>query len=355
MTHHRLTAALLSVAILAPAALSAQKTVRLSPVNGRVAVWNITGSALIEQGSGTDVEVEITSRGADSERMIVDQGSLGGKQTLRIYYPADEIRPAGVTRRRGRGWSTTMRMRDDGRFGDNGMSGRRIKVWEGADFEASADLVIRVPRGVDFKLYVAVGSVEASRTDGTLAIDTHSGNVNTSETSGSLNIDTGSGDVDVRTHSGDLIVDTGSGDVSVNGVKDARSILLDTGSGDVVAEHCSASGDMKIDTGSGRVTALDIDAREIVLDTGSGDVEVSPSAAATDLKIDTGSGSVTLIAPSNFGAALEISTGSGGIRSDLPLLSTRRSDGELSAKIGDGRTRVSIDTGSGEVAIRGRI
>ncbi len=354
----RLTCALYAAALFTPFASAAaqQRTVRLTPVNGRVAVWNLLGEVRVEQGSGSDVEVQITPRGADAARMSVETGELDEQQTMRIAYPVDEIRPAGSSRTRGNNWSTSLRMRDDGRF-DGSMSRgtRRMKIWNGADFEASADLVVRVPSGVSFELHVAVGNVQAIGTNGGLKIDTFSGNVVTSSTRGNLNIDTGSGDVDVGTHNGDLLVDTGSGNVDVNGVSGARTISLDTGSGDVIAQRCTASDQLKIDTGSGRVTALNIEALEIVLDTGSGEVEVSPSASANALKIDSGSGSVTLIAPANFSASLEISTGSGGITSDLPLLAVRRSDGDLSARIGDGRTRVSIETGSGGVSIRGRI
>ena len=93
----------------------------------------------------------------------------------------------------------------------------------------------------------------------------------------------------------------------------------------------------------------------MTIDTGSGSVEVAPTSGAGALHVDTGSGAVTLIAPSDFGAELEISAGSGSIRSDLPLQTLRRSEGELSARIGDGRSRISIETGSGGVSIRGRL
>ncbi len=357
MPHPRLARLLVLVALGAPlVALPAQQVIRLTPSNGRVAIWNLTGAARIEQGTSAEVEVEITARGADAARMITRTGLIDGEQTLRIFYPADEVRPASAVRRRG--LSTTMQLRDDGRFGGNGRSGdnaRRIKIWSGADFEASADLVIRVPANVELEVHVAVGDVEAGGTTRGLTLDTYSGSVRTAATSGPLNIDTGSGDVEVKQHSGDLSVDTGSGEVDVSDVTNARRISLDTGSGAVLAARCSASNTLRIDTGSGRIVARDVEAADISLDTGSGAVEVAPTAAAGTLHVDTGSGSVTLIAPANFGAELEISVGSGGIRSDLPLQAMRRTESELSARIGDGRSRISIETGSGGVSIRGRL
>lgn len=359
MTYPRLTGALVLAALAAPlVALDAQQTIRLTPANGRVAIWNLVGAAQIEQATGSEVEVEITSRGADAARMITRTGLIDGEQTLRIFYPADEVRPAGALRSRRREFSSTLRLRDDGSFGGNRRideSGRRIKLWSGADFEASADLVIRVPANVALDFHVALGDVDATGTTRALTIETYAGNVRTSATSGPLNIDTGSGAVEVKRHSGDLSVDTGSGDVEVHDISGARSISLDTGSGSVVADGCTASSSLKIDTGSGRITAQNIEAPEMTLDTGSGSVEVAPTSAAGALRVDTGSGSVTLIAPSRFSAELEISAGSGGIRSDLPLQTIRRSEGELTARIGDGRSRVSIETGSGGVAIRSRL
>ncbi len=361
MPRPALTRAVVALAAFALPAihLAAQQraTIRLTPANGRVAIWNLVGSAHIQAGTSSEVEVDVVARGADAAKMITRTGLIDGQQTLRILYPADEIRPVTDGPLRRGSSSTTLRLRDDGRFDGNGTGGgRRIKLWSGADFEASADLIIRVPANVALDLHVALGDVDASGTTRALSIDTYTGNVHTADTRGGpLDIDTGSGNVEVKTHTGDLSVDTGSGRIEVSDVGDARTISLDTGSGAVIVDRCRASNTLSIDTGSGRVIARNIEAREMTLDTGSGSVEVAPTAAAGALHVDTGSGSVTLIAPSNFGAELEISAGSGGIRSELPLEGVRRSEGELSARIGDGRSRISIETGSGGVSIRGRL
>jgi DUF4097 and DUF4098 domain-containing protein YvlB len=356
MVRSRLTGLLALAAIALPAAaLHAQQVLRLTPANGRVAIWNLLGTAHIEQGTSPEVEVVITPRGADAAKMITRTGLIDGEQTLRIFYPADAIRPAHDGGTRHDASYTTLRMRDDGRFDGNERNGRRIRIAGNADFEASADLVIRVPATVSLDLHVAVGDVYAAGTARRLAIDTYSGNVHTNGTRGALDIDTGSGDVEVKLHTGDLSVDTGSGDVEAIDVQGARIVSLDTGSGSVIVDRCVASDELKIDTGSGRVIARNIEAPEMNLDTGSGSVEVAPTSSAGALHVDTGSGSVTLIAPSNFSAALEISAGSGGIRSDLPLETLHRGEGELTARIGTGRSKISIETGSGGVAIRARL
>ena len=353
--HHFRRAMALAALVIPVILLHGQQTVHLTPSNGRVAIWNLLGTAHIEQGTSSEVEVAITPRGADAARMITRAGLIDGEQTLRIFYPADAIRPASQARARRGNSYTVLRLRDDGRFDGSNNDGRRVRISSDADFEASADLVIRVPKNVSLELHVALGDVFAAGATRKLSIDTYSGDVRTSETSGSLDIDTGSGDVEVKTHTGDLSVDTGSGNVDVSDVQNARTISLDTGSGNVIAERCVATDELKIDTGSGRVIARNIEAREMNIDSGSGSVEVAPTSGAGALHVDTGSGAVTLIAPSNFGAELEISAGSGRIRSDIPLETLRHSEGELSARIGDGRSRISIETGSGGVSIRGRL
>ncbi len=359
MTHHRRFPACLCTALIAALgtpmlSAEAQQTLRLTPANGRVAIWNLVGMARIERGTSSEVEVQITPQGADAERMITRTGLIDGEQTLRIFYPADEIRPAGRTRRNGNSWYSTLRLREDGRFDGRNNTGRRMRIGSGADFEAAADLVIRVPQDVTLDLHVAVGDVEAVGTTHDLTIDTHSGRVQTSNTRGPLHIDTGSGSVEIIGHTGDLDADTGSGSIEASDITGARVISLDTGSGSIVANNCRASESLRMDTGSGRIVASRIEAPDMTLDTGSGSVEVSPTAKAGALHVDTGSGSVTLFAPADFGAQLDISAGSGGISSDLPLQAMRRSEGELSGRIGDGRSRVSIETGSGGVAIRSR-
>jgi DUF4097 and DUF4098 domain-containing protein YvlB len=107
-----------------------------------------------------------------------------------------------------------------------------------------------------------------------------------------------------------------------------------------------------IDTGSGGIDLLRSGARDVRLDTGSGSVEAELGTVIDRLVVDTGSGSVSLRLPENLGATLEIETGSGGIEVDFPVAITRRARDELRGTIGDGRGRITIDTGSGSVRIR---
>lgn len=351
----RRSLAMLALGLAPLATLAAQSTtLRLVPVNGRVAVWNLVGAARVEAGSGSSVEVEVTARGRDAGELITRTSEIDGVQSLRIWHPAGQIRVPGDSRM-GRHYSTTLRLRDDGRFNLPGNDGHRVRITDesGDGAEAAADLVIRVPSSIALDLHLGVGEVGASGTMRTLNIETSAGTVRAADTRGALRIETGSGSVSVATHSGNLHVDTGSGSVSASDVTDADAVSLETGSGSINVLRTRASDRLRIETGSGRIVAITIDAAQMQLETGSGSVEVAPASSSGDLKVDTGSGSVTLIAPSDFSAEVQASAGSGGVRSELPIVVSRQERGELRGRIGSGRARVVLETGSGGITLRG--
>jgi lia operon protein LiaG len=336
-------------AVLIAVPVGAQEVERLS---GRsVAVYNIAGHVEVVRGSGSDVVVRIDRGGSDASALRVETGDIRGRSTLRIIYPDDEI----VYPEMGRGSNTSMSVRADGTFSDGGR-GRddRVRVsGRGNGLEAWADLVIEVPSGSDFAIYLAVGEVQADGIDGDVSIDTGSGAVRATDVSGALEIDTGSGSVVVEGVDGDLMVDTGSGRVEVSDVR-GREIAIDTGSGSVKGYGLAADV-VGVDTGSGSIDLESVSARDVVLDTGSGSIDVELMTDVDRLDADTGSGSITVRAPEGLGAEVDIETGSGGIDLDFPLevRSVRRD--HIQGTIGDGRGEINIDTGSGSVKLlRGR-
>ena len=134
---------------------SAQAT-RYTLKGDSVAVYNLVGELRVEAGSGSAVTVEVTRRGADAARLDVQSGPLRGMETLRIIYPEDVISLPEW----GRGWNTTMRVRDDGTFGDHGdrwsrREGREVRITgRGRGLEAYADLRVTVPAGQRVALHL---------------------------------------------------------------------------------------------------------------------------------------------------------------------------------------------------------
>jgi len=343
------TYALFALSILVlPASLAAQQRYALK--GDRVAVYNLAGATTITAGSGSDVTVAVTTGGAQAGTLRVAQGEMKGRETLRVIYPEGDI----VYPPLGHNSSSDMRVREDGTFGEHdNHDDRRVRIHgSGSGSEVHADLAITVPAGRSVSVHLGVGKVMATNVDGKLDIDASSADVQVNGGRGELSVDIGAGSVDVSGTSGDLSVDTGSGDVKLTNVK-ADALSVDTGSGEVVATGVT-SGHTSIDTGSGAISLTGTRLGTSSLDTGSGDVTIDLAESLGDLSIDTGSGDVTLRLPATVGARLSLSTSGGRIDTDFPVTVTRTDSDELNGTIGDGKGRISVETGSGDVHLKKR-
>jgi lia operon protein LiaG len=328
--------------------LAAQAPHRLSGPES--AIYNLVGTITVRGGTGGDVTVEVATEGADASRLRVETDPINGIPTLRVVYPEDEI----VWRGLGRGSKTNFSIREDGTWGGRGRAGRRSRQitvrGDGSGLEAAANLTVTVPRGKTVAVYLGVGKIEASNVDGTLRLDGASADIRATDTKGRLNIDTGSGDVVVSGAEGDLEIDTGSGDVRVDRARGAE-LEIDTGSGDVIGGSLTFDrGD--ISTGSGGIRMESFTGPALELETGSGDVNVLLTGSPNRLDVETGSGDVTIRVAADVDASIELSTGSGDFEVDFPLTLTRRSDNSLSGRMGNGKGRITIETGSGDIAIK---
>ena len=340
----RLSAGLLALALVTPAArLAAQQPERVELSGSTSTVYNLIGTLQVVPATGTAVVAEVTRQGADGAKLGVESG--GG--SLRIVYPGTKF----VYQPMGSNSETTLDVNEDGTFGDDVHGGRRMKiVGRGTGLDAWADLRLMLPAGARVHLNVGVGKVTLTNVDGTIAAQTASGDIVASDTRGSLTLDTGSGDVTLTGHDGALAVDTGSGDIVLSRVK-TDALALDTGSGDVRVNGLTAT-QLKVDTGSGDVVVSDASVGTIHVDTGSGDIRLGVTSDLDDLSVDTGSGDVELTAPASLGAQVDIETSSGDIDTQFPLQVTRQGHDGLKGSIGDGKGRITIETASGDVALR---
>lgn len=337
--------------------VAAQQAERYQVTGGRVAIYNLAGEATLVAGSGSAVTIEVTRGGADAERLGIERGPIGDRETLRVLYPDDRIVYRTDDRRHG---SSTMRVRDDGTFGDSWddqgrrggrNSGRRVEVRSsGSGMDAHADLRIQVPRGQRVEIYLAVGRIDVTNVEGDLLLDGSASEVTTSGTVGSLVIDVGSGQVRVSNARGLLDVDTGSGAVDVTDVS-GDELKVDTGSGSVSVRGATVAR-FNIDTGSGGVDGTGIAADVVAVDTGSGSVNLGFTRSPGEIEIDTGSGGVTLALPAAYAATVELETGSGGIELDFPVQVRRWERDAVRGTIGDGSGRLTVETGSGGIRIR---
>lgn len=325
-----------------------------------IAIYNLVGELRVEAGSGSDVVVEVERGGADAAKLEIQTGPLRGRETLRIIYPDDVI----IMPEWGRGWNTTMRVRDDGTFGDDGDRGERggrgwfrdghevrITGRSRSGLEAYADLRVTVPAGKRIGLFLGVGKTFVSNVDGNIRVSVASADVAADRTRGTLRVGTGSGNVDLRSASGDVKLETGSGDITVSGMQ-GTSLRLSTGSGNVTLADGKA-GDVHVETGSGDIEATSSSGDDLSFSTGSGNVNVALVAAFRQVRIETGSGDVTLKVPPTVGAEVDLDTGSGDIDLGGLTLQVRRIEHDhVTGTLGDGRGRLSVETGSGNVRLQ---
>lgn len=337
--------------LLGVASAGAQVSDRRTVTGAAVAIYNLAGRVVVEGGGASDVVVEVTRGGADAARLRIETGVRGEWQTLRVIYPSDRI---VYPRLGGSGSRTTLRVDDQGFFnesGDWGGRGRdRVEIrGSGSGLEAWADLRIIVPRGKRVALHLAAGEASVSNVDGDLAVDVSAASITTNGTRGRLSLDTGSGSVRVTDAQGSVNLNTGSGSVTVADMR-GEELRMDTGSGSISGRNIDVQR-LSADVGSGGIRLSGVKASRVSLDTGSGGTDVELLTDVEDVNVDAGSGAVSLRLPAAAGAEVEIETGSGGIETDFPIEVSRWERNYLRGKLGDGKGRIRIDSGSGRVRL----
>ena len=341
---------LASFALIAASGAGGQQSERRTISGDRVAIYNLAGKVRVQAGSGSQVVVDVTRGGRDGGQLKLATGDVRGWESLRVIYPSDRI----VYPEMGYRSRTQMTVNSDGTF-DDGNRGRfyereRVEIRDsGSGLDAHADLVVSVPKGQRVAIHWGVGDAQVSSVDGDILVSVGSATVTAEHTRGTLKLDTGSGAVSLTDAQGDVTLDTGSGSVTVAGVT-GSSLNMDTGSGRIRADNIDVK-TLKADVGSGGMRLDRVKASRIDLDAGSGGIDLDVISAIDDLRIDSGSGGVTLRLPAALSADVDIETSSGGIDSDFAVSSTRFQRHHLRGRIGDGRGRIRIESGSGHVRL----
>ncbi len=193
----------------------------------------------------------------------------------------------------------------------------------------SGDLEIRGLRG-PLTLTSGSGDISAVDISERIRVTAGSGDIQLTNIQGEAQLATGSGDLTLSKIQGEIRARTGSGDITL--AVPGAAVTLNTGSGDVNVS--SAAGDLRLHTSSGNIN-----------------VEGNPGASSYwDLR--TGSGDVTLQLPSNPSFRLDARSSSGSIDTSVPIVvEGATSKHELRARVGDGKARVEIETGSGSIGL----
>jgi len=347
----------------AAADLTRQIRVELPPdAASRFVVENLAGTMRVVAGRGKGV-VAVATVHAETreildavrfERVDSDQPrEETGWPTLRVRYPLDRHETVRYPVDQHGDLVTIFGKILDGFHAGAKYDGRKVTVSSRDGVLVYADVEVEVPAGeVEATFRNLVGRLQGRGVSGRIRFDTSSGNVDLEAVRGTIVADTGSGDVRASGAQGSLRCDTGSGDVSVESFR-GEILDCDTGSGNVTVRSAQAKKFMG-DTGSGNVRVLDADLGEFVADTGSENVEIQARSVArlARVKADTGSGNVTLRLGPDASFEAFASQGSGEIRN-------RYADAEAIVKMkelvgyrrGDGRIRIEVDTGSGNLTL----
>jgi lia operon protein LiaG len=340
----------LVAAVMLPAIADGQQPERFT-LEGRVgAVYNLVGRMKVERGSGDRIVVEVTRVVADAGQLTIATGDVRGRSALRIRYPADVILYQD-SNNRGR---STFSINEDGTFGDGdrGWNGdrHRIEVRSGGSgLDAHADVRVLVPNGMTLFVRTGVGETTVDNVDGTLDVSSAAGRVSVSHVRGSLTVDNGSGGTELTDVTGDVNLDSGSGGATLDGLH-GGTLHMDIGSGSLRGRAIEMR-EIVADVGSGGVRLAGVKAQKLHLETGSGGSDVELLTPVDDVQIEAGSGGVTLRLPSSLGATVDIETGSGGIDTDFEVKVSRMERRALRGTVGDGRGRIKIESGSGQVRL----
>lgn len=341
----RLVSALALSALVAVPALAQPE--QRSVKGSTVAIYNLAGRLRVVAGTGDAVIVEITRGGADAAKLRIETGVIGGRETLRVVYPGDQVvYPDSRSR-------TSVDVRSDGTFSDGSWQDRnrdRVDIrGHGPGLEAFADLVVRMPKGQKIELFLAVGRAEITNVEGDIMLDVGAAEVDVSGVRGNLTLDTGSGRVAVRDVTGNLSVDTGSGGLSLDRVT-GDILRIDSGSGGVQGNDITVR-EFNADIGSGGLRVFRMKAPLVTAETGSGGITLELMSDVERLTVETGSGGATIRVPATLSAEVEAETGSGGFSTDFEITTRRMSRNHIVGRIGEGRGRIRIEAGSGSVRL----
>ena len=223
-------------------------------------------------------------------------------------------------------------------------------------------LLLQAPPGLALELKSVNGDLVSHGFTGSQRLRTVSGECRVDAAGGSMDIETVSGDTRVRgsgrallrTTSGDIFASTAgsvnaravSGDIEVDGVSD--SLVLASTSGDISVEHApkgvsasSASGSIDILAAGGTVAVR----------SASGDVSVALGGPLAGASVASTSGSVELRLLPGLDASLDLSTNSGEIECDVPVVLLGHGKQSMNAKYGRGGATVKAHTVSGDLHV----
>lgn len=185
---------------------------------------------------------------------------------------------------------------------------------------AALAITVRAPAGSHLSVRAATADVLSTGRAGRVWVHSGTGDVAVEQADGPVRVRAGAGALRLGRTSGGLTARSGSGDIELDSIGEPSTVA-------------ASSGSVRI----GVVTA------DLTVRTGSGDVSVS-EAVRGRLELVTGSGDVRVGVRTGVGAAIDLSSRTGDVRSELPISDSPPEDSEP-------RLSVRGRTGSGDALV----
>ena len=147
-----------------------------------------------------------------------------------------------------------------------------------------------------------------------LVVDLGSGDVNVQGVKGGVDVETGAGTITGQDLAGGVSLLTGSGQISARNV--LGSLGAETGAGAIMVEE--VEGSINAHTGSGTINVWRA-VGQVRLDSGVGTLEYRGTPQG-ECRFTTGTGTIILNLPADVNARVDLSTGMGEVRVDLPVV-----------------------------------
>jgi hypothetical protein len=246
-------------------------------------------------------------------------------------------------------------------------------VWalvKGEKKTAYIDFTIEVPRSFDVKAATTSGDVRITNIDGATVVNATSGDVELREIGNASRVYLTSGNVNAVDLGGDLEIAASSGDALVRGVKGLFSMEATSGNveafeiegdaliklfnGDLVIEGCL--GDLEFKTASGDARIAEV-LGNIKASSSSGDLDVVIiPVGEKEFFLNTSSGNIDVyyLTTTEDGFLLDVNTCSGTIHGDLQIKLDKVTRQRLKGIVGTGKSKVIVETASGNVFIKER-
>lgn len=206
---------------------------------------------------------------------------------------------------------------------------------------------IRVPANFSTDLDTSGGAISTTGLTGTIKADTSGGDLTFTRIHGDIQADTSGGDIKVANCEGSTSLDTSGGNIEVT---DGRGHLkADTSGGKITV--LNFAGGAKVESSGGKLRLANISGK-LHADTSGGAIEaILSSPVIDDISLETSAGAITVMTPPNAGLAIDAQTGSGSVRSDLPLSNVHTDDDSLKGTLNGGGKKLVLRSGAGSIEI----